>query len=134
MRITRTTAIPLSYRLPEGKTVKLGVGATTKRDTIIVKVETDAGLVGYGEAHPGRSPRAVTSLINATLNPMIAPGQRLVSSSQTGVAVLVFKEEVLPIQLYIGLLRSLVQAFYKLPIEARWEKPSSQRIELTVAW
>jgi L-alanine-DL-glutamate epimerase-like enolase superfamily enzyme len=72
MRITRTTAIPLSYRLPEGKTVKLGVGATTKRDTIIVKVETDAGLVGYGEAHPGRSPGAVTSLINATLNPMIA--------------------------------------------------------------
>ena len=72
MKITRTTAIPLSYRLPEGKTVKLGVGATTKRDTIIVKVETDSGLTGYGEAHPGRSPGAVVSLINNTLNPMIA--------------------------------------------------------------
>lgn len=72
MKITRTTAIPLSYRLPEGKTVKLGVGATTKRDTIIVKVETDAGLTGYGEAHPGRSPGAVVSLINNTLNPLIA--------------------------------------------------------------
>ena len=72
MKITRTTAIPLSYRLPEGKTVKLGVGATTKRDTIIVKVETDAGLTGYGEAHPGRSPGAVVSLINNTLHPLIA--------------------------------------------------------------
>ncbi len=72
MKITRTTAIPLSYRLPEGKTVKLGVGATTKRDTIIVKVETDAGLTGYGEAHPGRSPGAVVSLVNNTLNPLIA--------------------------------------------------------------
>ena len=37
MKITRTTAIPLSYRLPEGSTVRLGIGATSKRDTIIVK-------------------------------------------------------------------------------------------------
>lgn len=72
MKITRTTAIPLSYRLPEGKTVRLGVGATTKRDTIIVRVETDAGITGYGEAHPGRSPGAVVSLVNSTLHPLIA--------------------------------------------------------------
>lgn len=72
MKIVATTAIPLSYRLPEGKTVRLGVGATTKRDTIIVRVETDQGLVGYGEAHPGRSPGAVASLINSTLDPLIA--------------------------------------------------------------
>ena len=72
MKITRTTAIALSYRLPEGKTVRLGVGATTKRDTIIVKVETDEGITGYGEAHPGRSPGAVVSLINNTLHPLIA--------------------------------------------------------------
>ena len=71
-KITRTTAIPLSYRLPEGKTVRLGVGATTKRDAIVERVETDDGLTGYGEAHPGRSPGAVASLINNTLNPMIA--------------------------------------------------------------
>ncbi len=91
----------------------------------------------FGRALEGqkeRFPDAIMKPLVATLNPMIAPGQRLVSSTQTGVAVLVFKEEVLPIQLYIGLLRSLVQAFYKLPIEARWDKPSSQRIELTVAW
>jgi len=72
MKITRTTAIPLSYRLPEGSTVRLGIGATSKRDTIIVRVETDAGITGYGEAHPGRSPGAVVSLINSTLHPMIA--------------------------------------------------------------
>jgi L-alanine-DL-glutamate epimerase-like enolase superfamily enzyme len=72
VKIVRTTAIPLSYRLPEGKTVRLGVGATTKRDTIIVRVETDQGLVGYGEAHPGRSPGAVASLVNSTLNPLVA--------------------------------------------------------------
>ena len=72
MKITRITAIPLSYRLPQGQTVRVGVGATIKRDTIVVRVETDEGLTGYGEAHPGRSPGAVTALVNATLNPMLA--------------------------------------------------------------
>ena len=35
MRIARTQAIPLSFRLPAGSTVRLGVGNTTKRDAII---------------------------------------------------------------------------------------------------
>jgi L-alanine-DL-glutamate epimerase-like enolase superfamily enzyme len=72
VKITRITAIPLSYRLPEGKTVKVGIGATIKRDAIVVRVETDQGLTGWGEAHPGRSPGAVTALVNATLDPMLA--------------------------------------------------------------
>ncbi|RYX94365.1 MAG: mandelate racemase/muconate lactonizing enzyme family protein [Comamonadaceae bacterium] len=70
--ITKITAIALSYRLPEGKTVTMGVGSTVKRDAIIVKVETSEGITGYGEAHPGRSPGAITSLINNTLAPMLA--------------------------------------------------------------
>lgn len=71
MKITSITAIPLSYRLPEGKTVTMGVGSTTKRDTIIVRVQTDEGITGYGEAHPGRSPGAITSLIHSTIAPML---------------------------------------------------------------
>ena len=71
MKIQSITAIPLSFRLPEGKTVRLGVGATTKRDAIIVKVVSTEGLTGYGEAHPGRSPGAVVSLINSTLAPLL---------------------------------------------------------------
>jgi eukaryotic-like serine/threonine-protein kinase len=86
------------------------------------------------EGQKDRFPEAIMKPLIATLNPMMAPGQRLVSSVKPGEAVLVFKDEVLPIQLYIGLIRSLSQAFYRLPIEARWEKPSAQRIELTVQW
>lgn len=71
MKITKIMAIPLSYRLPEGKTVTMGVGSTLKRDAIIVRVETDEGITGYGEAHPGRSPGAITSLIHNTLAPML---------------------------------------------------------------
>lgn len=70
-KIQDITAFPLSYKLPEGKTVRLGIGSTLKRDTIIVRVRTDDGLVGYGEAHPGRSPGALVSLIDNTLTPMI---------------------------------------------------------------
>lgn len=71
MKITAITAIPLSFRLPAGKTVTMGIGSTTKRDTIIVRVETSEGITGYGEAHPGRSPGAVVSLIHNTLAPML---------------------------------------------------------------
>jgi L-alanine-DL-glutamate epimerase-like enolase superfamily enzyme len=71
MKITSITAVPISYRLPEGKTVTMGIGSTTKRDAIIVRVQTDEGLTGYGEAHPGRSPGAIVSLIQATLSPLL---------------------------------------------------------------
>ena len=71
MKITSITAIPLSFRLPEGKTVTMGVGSTTKRDAVIVRVQTDEGITGYGEAHPGRSPGAITSLIHSTIAPML---------------------------------------------------------------
>lgn len=71
MKITAITAIPLSFRLDQGKTVTMGIGSTTKRDTIIVRVETSEGITGYGEAHPGRSPGAVVSLIHNTLAPML---------------------------------------------------------------
>ncbi len=71
MKITAITAIPWSFRLDQGKTVTMGIGSTTKRDTIIVRVETSEGITGYGEAHPGRSPGAVVSLIHNTLAPML---------------------------------------------------------------
>ncbi|RZI70736.1 MAG: mandelate racemase/muconate lactonizing enzyme family protein, partial [Variovorax sp.] len=70
-KIVDITPFPLSYRLPEGKTVTLGIGSTIKRDTIIVRVRTSDGVTGYGECHPGRSPGAIVSLINNTIAPLV---------------------------------------------------------------
>jgi L-alanine-DL-glutamate epimerase-like enolase superfamily enzyme len=42
-----------------------------KRDTIIVKVVTDGGLVGWGESHHGRAPGTVAHLVGTTLKQLI---------------------------------------------------------------
>lgn len=71
MKITEIKAIPISFQVPAENTVVLGIGATTKRDAIIVQIRTTSGLTGYGESHPGRSPGAVVSLIHNTIAPLL---------------------------------------------------------------
>ena len=69
--ITDITAYPLSFPVPQGNNVRLGIGRTVKRDTVIVKVVTSEGIVGYGESHHGRAPGAVARLINTTLRDLV---------------------------------------------------------------
>jgi len=71
MKIRSVTAIPVSFPIPEDKGVTLGIGRAVKRDAVIVKVETDEGLVGWGESHAGRAPGAVAQLANTTLRTLI---------------------------------------------------------------
>ncbi len=86
------------------------------------------------ETHKGASPKTLFKPLLATLNPMITPGHRLVSEAGEVSAKLVFKEEVLPLQLYVGLVRSLFNAFYGKDLFATWEKTAAERVELTLAW
>ncbi|MFO0594463.1 MAG: DUF2378 family protein [Myxococcaceae bacterium] len=86
------------------------------------------------EALKGATPKSLFKPLVQTLNPMIAPGTRLVSEASEVTAKIVFKEEVLPLQLYVGLLRSLFQAFFQKDLFATWEKTAAERVELTVAW
>ncbi|MCM5570441.1 mandelate racemase/muconate lactonizing enzyme family protein [Burkholderiaceae bacterium FT117] len=67
MKISEIKAYPLSFRVSSAGAVRLGIGRTVKRDTVIVKIGTDEGLVGWGEAHHGRAPGSVAHLINTTL-------------------------------------------------------------------
>ena len=39
MRITSIKAVPISYRVPEGQNVRLGIGRAVKRDAVLVKAE-----------------------------------------------------------------------------------------------
>lgn len=71
MRITRVSAQPISFAVPPQYQVSLGIGRTVKRDAVIVKVETDQGLVGWGEAHAARAPTAIAELVNTTLAQLV---------------------------------------------------------------
>lgn len=71
MKIKTIKAVPVSYPIPEGGNVRLGIGSAVKRDAVLVKVETDDGVVGWGEAHHGRCPGAIAKLIDTTMNELI---------------------------------------------------------------
>lgn len=67
MKIIEVKAYPLSFRVSDAGQVRLGIGRTVKRDTVVVKVRSEDGLVGWGEAHHGRAPGSVAHLVNTTL-------------------------------------------------------------------
>jgi L-alanine-DL-glutamate epimerase-like enolase superfamily enzyme len=71
MKITAVIPKPISYRIPEGKNVTLGIGRAVKRDAVLIKVETDEGVTGWGEAHHGRCPGAIAKLMETTLSELV---------------------------------------------------------------
>ena len=71
MKIAELRAYPTSFPLPPDESVTLGIGRAVKRDAVVVKVTTDDGLVGWGEAHHGRAPGAVAHLVNTTLRQLV---------------------------------------------------------------
>lgn len=71
LRITEVRAFPTSFPVDPKDAVTLGIGRTVKRDAVIVKVSTEAGITGWGEAHHGRCPGAVAHLVNTTLRLLV---------------------------------------------------------------
>jgi D-galactarolactone cycloisomerase len=71
MRIAEVRAFPTSFPVPPEASVTLGIGRAVKRDAVVVKVTTDDGVVGWGEAHHGRSPGAVAHHVNTTLRQLV---------------------------------------------------------------
>jgi D-galactarolactone cycloisomerase len=70
LAIARVEAIPCS--VPLRSAVSQGLGQAVKRDTVIVKVTTTDGLVGYGESYNGRAPLAIAQTVNTTLADLFA--------------------------------------------------------------
>src|ERR1051325_5294345 len=71
MKIVGVTAFPVSFPIPAQNRVTLGIGTAVKRDAVVVKVTTDEGVTGWGEAHHGRAHTAVAKLIETTLKQLV---------------------------------------------------------------
>jgi len=70
-RIVELKTHPVSFPVRPEDSVTLGVGRAVKRDAVIVKITTEDGIVGWGEAHHGRAPGAVAKLIDSTLRQLV---------------------------------------------------------------
>lgn len=88
MKIQQVEAFPISYEIPPEHRVTLGIGTAVKRDAVVVKVTTDDGAVGWGEAHHARCPGAIAHLVNTTLRQLVAGME---ASDTTGVWARVYK-------------------------------------------
>lgn len=65
LQIRNIEAFAISSPVRDGPV--LGIGQLTKRESVVVRVETECGIIGYGESHHGRAAASVASLINSTL-------------------------------------------------------------------
>ena len=91
MRIADLRAVPISFPVPAGKSVRLGIGRSVKRDAVLVRVETDEGHVGWGEAHHGRCPGAIAKLLDTTMRELVVG---LDANDVTGVWAHVYKMQM----------------------------------------
>jgi len=71
LKIAEVQAFPASFPIPRERRVALGIGTAVKRDAVVVRVRTEDGIVGWGEAHHGRAHTAVAKLIDTTLRQLI---------------------------------------------------------------
>ena len=69
MKITEVKGIPLSFKLENAP--RRGSGQPVKKDMVIVRVKTEDGIVGYGEAHHALAPTVVADIVNYNLAPIV---------------------------------------------------------------
>ena len=91
MRIADLRAVPISFPVPADKSVRLGIGRSVKRDAVLVRVETEEGHVGWGEAHHGRCPGAIAKLLDTTMRELVLG---LDANDVTGVWARVYKMQL----------------------------------------
>ena len=65
LKVVNVTAQALSVPVEDG--IVFGIGKVLRRDTVLVRIETDDGIVGYGESHHGRAAGSVAHIINSLL-------------------------------------------------------------------
>ncbi|MFT5448444.1 MAG: D-galactarolactone cycloisomerase [Gammaproteobacteria bacterium] len=69
MKITDVEATALSFKLENAP--RRGSGQPVKKDMVIVRVKTEDGIVGYGEAHHALAPTVVADIVNYNIAPIV---------------------------------------------------------------
>ncbi len=69
MKIADVHAHALSFPLQNAP--RRGAGQPVKKDMVLVKVTTEDGIVGWGEAHHALDPTIVAALVNQNLAPVV---------------------------------------------------------------
>jgi len=86
-------------------------------------------------ALPSRSrPSTILKPLIQLIQPMIQPGARIVTSCTEAGGQVVFKGEVLPLQLYSAIFRSAFARFEGGAIDMGWEKTMPERVEFNLQW
>lgn len=68
-KIKRVDAFALSCPTPGGAV--FAVGRSAKRDMVLVRIESEDGIIGYGEAHHAQTPSTIAAFINDALGPSL---------------------------------------------------------------
>jgi L-alanine-DL-glutamate epimerase-like enolase superfamily enzyme len=91
--VTKIIAIRASAhsRALTGTLVRLGLGANTKRDCVVVRITTDDGHVGWGEAHHGQNPTAMAEVVQNGLGSLLIGADPLDSE---GIWAKLFRQQV----------------------------------------
>ncbi len=72
LAVRSVEAVALSVDLRNAaNAVTLGTGTAIKKDVVVVRVRTEDGIVGYGEAHHALAPTVVADLVNQSLAPLV---------------------------------------------------------------
>ncbi|MBS1151340.1 MAG: Serine/threonine-protein kinase Pkn6 [Myxococcaceae bacterium] len=83
---------------------------------------------------PRPGPELLIRPLIQLIQPMIQPGTRVVSAAAAGAAQVVFKGEVLPLQLYAAVLRAAFGHFQGPMPQLSWEKTMPERVEFNLTW
>ena len=65
MKIVDVKAQALSVPVEDG--IVFGIDKVLRRDTVLVRIETEDGIVGYGESHHGRAAGSIAHIVNSLL-------------------------------------------------------------------
>ena len=69
MKIVEVKGIALSFKLENAP--RRGSGQPVKKDMVLIRVKTEDGITGYGEAHHALAPTVVADIVNHNLAPIV---------------------------------------------------------------